>query len=288
MAHIDAYNVVTNRIISLLESGVIPWHRPWHGGLLGAISYANGKPYSLLNQLLLGKEGEYLTFKQCNELGGQVKKGAKGHLVVFFKVYRNEEYVKEDGKMVKKVKSIPVLRYYTVFHIEDCEGIKPKYGKPKKVISPIKAAEKILTTYYERESVSFKSELSNRAYYSPSEDKVVVPSLEQYDDASEYYSTAFHETIHSTGHSSRLNRDMTGHFGSDSYSKEELIAELGAAYLLNKCQIDGDKVTKNNAAYIQGWVEVLKSDKKFIIQAASRAERAVKYVLTGNHPPVSE
>lgn len=286
---IDAYQVVTDRIVKLLNEGIIPWNRPWHGGLEGAISYVNGKPYSLLNQLLLGKEGEYLTFKQVNALGGKVKKGAEGHIVVFFKVYRSEEYVKgQDGKMEKKVKTIPVLRYYKVFHIEDCEGIKSKMGKPKVIPSPVKEAEKVLNAYYKREEVTFNPQLSNRAYYSPSEDKVVVPSLEQYDCSEEYYSTAFHETVHSTGHPSRLNRELGNLFGSEKYSMEELIAELGSAFLLNHCQLDGDKVTKNNAAYIQGWAAKLQSDKKLIVKAASRAERAVKYILTGKRPPVSE
>ena len=127
-------------------------------------------------------------------------------------------------------------------------------------------------------------ELSNRAFYSPSEDSVTVPAMEQYDIVEEYYSTLFHETTHSTGHASRLNRDMTGHFGSDSYSKEELVAELGAAFLVQKCGMDSAKAFKNSVAYIQSWSKKFKEDKKLIVSAASKAEKAVKFILTGERP----
>lgn len=288
MATIDAYQIVTNRILEMLDAGEIPWNKPWHGGLEGAISYSTGKPYSLLNQFLLPKAGEYLTFNQVKALGGKVKKGAKSHLVVFFKLFISKDYKKNsEGEMEEEVKKVPVLRYYYVFHIEDCEGVKSKIAdKPKKVLSPVEEAEKVLSDYYGRETVKFEAKISDKAYYSPSGDYVVVPALEQYESVEEYYSTAFHETVHSTGHSSRLNRDMEGHFGSQDYSKEELVAEMGSAFLLNHCELDSPKVTKNNAAYIQGWAKKLRSDKKFIVSAASKAEKAVKYILTGERPPV--
>lgn len=290
MANIDVYQTVTNRILEMLEKGEIPWNKPWHGGLEGAISYSTGRPYSLLNQFLLGKEGEFLTFNQVKAAGGKVRKGAKSHMVVFFKMFVSKEFERvkdEQGneKMEEKEKRVPVLRYYYVFHIDDCEGIKSKLGKkPVCTLQPVEQAEKVLSDYYEREECSLEVKLSDKAYYSPSKDEIVIPKLEQYDNAEEYYSTAFHETVHSTGHAKRLNRDMEGHFGTKDYSKEELVAEMGAAFLLNHCHLDTPKVTKNNAAYIQGWAKQLRSDKKFIVSAASKAEKAVKYIITGERP----
>ena len=290
MATVDAYTLVTNKILEMLDAGIIPWRKPWRGGLEGAISYSTGRPYSLINQFLLGKEGEYLTWKQITDLGGKVKKGAKSHFVVFFKMFVSKEFKKNDeGEMVEEEKRIPVLRYYTVFHIEDCEGIQSKLGeKPVCTLKPVEQAEKVVSDYYGRETCKLNVEISDRAFYSPSGDYVTVPKMEQYDIVEEYYSTLFHETVHSTGHSSRLNRDMTGHFGSESYSKEELVAEMGAAFLCNHCQIDSDKAFKNSVGYIQGWAKELRKDKKLIVSAAAKAEKAVKYILTGERPTLSK
>lgn len=281
--HVDVYQMVTDRILEMMSNGVIPWNKPWHGGLDGAISYTTGKPYSLLNQMLLGKDGEYLTFKQVESLGGKVKKGAKAQMVVFFKQFTYKDFQKgENGEMVEVLKTIPVLRYYNVFHIEDCDGVQSKFSeKPTCTLSPIEAAEKIVTTYYERESCELHIRKSDKAYYSPSLDEVVVPLLEQYDSESEYYSTLFHESVHSTGHRSRLNRDeiQGSFFGSDPYAKEELVAELGAAFLCHTAGIDCNKTMKNSAAYIQSWSKRFKENKKLIVSAASRAEKAVKFIL---------
>lgn len=286
MAQFDIYESITNKILEQLSKGIIPWQRPWHGGLEGAKSYVTGKPYSLLNQLLLGREGYYLTWKQISDLGGTVKKGCKSNIVVFYKMTKTTETKMVDGEIKEEEKLIPVLRYYTVFHEEDCEGIPMKGGKdePKSVLSPVEEAEKVIAGYYGREACKLNIELSNRAFYSPSGDYVTVPAMEQYDIVEEYYSTLFHETTHSTGHSSRLNRDMTGHFGSDSYSKEELVAELGAAFLVQKCGMESEKAFKNSAAYIQSWSKKFKEDKKLIVSAASKAEKAVKFILTGERP----
>jgi antirestriction protein ArdC len=284
MAQFDIYASITDRILEQLAQGQIPWQRPWHGGLEGAKSYVTGKPYSLLNQLLLFREGYYLTWKQITDLGGRVKKGCKSNIVVFYKMTKYKETKMVDGEIKEKEKLTPVLRFYTVFHVDDCEGIPSKGERPRPVLSPIEGAEKIVSDYYGRESCKLNVTLSNRAFYSPSEDSVTVPKLEQYEIVEEYYSTLFHETTHSTGHSSRLNRDMTGHFGSDSYSKEELVAELGAAFLVQKCGMDSAKAFKNSVGYIQSWSKKLKEDKKLIVSAASKAEKAVKFILTGERP----
>ena len=283
----NVYQMVTDRIIAQLEQGVIPWQKPWHGAPDGAISYTTRKPYSVLNQMLLGQPGEYLTFNQISELGGTIKKGAKSKFVVFYKpmikVEKRETTVNGEIVENKKETVIPILRYYNVFHIDDIEGISSKYeASATSTIQTIEKADKIIADYIEREQLKFESKLSSKAYYSPVEDKVVVPEIEQYDIVEEYYSTTFHELVHSTGHEKRCNRhELLGvaAFGSESYSKEELVAEIGSAMMLNRIGIDTEKSFKNSAAYIQGWLRKLKNDNKFIISASSKAEKAVKYIL---------
>ena len=287
----DIYSEITNRIIEELEQGIIPWNKPWTGVSAGAISHTTGRPYSILNQMLLQKPGEYITFNQCKAEGGKVKAGAKAKFVVFWKVYPRE--VKDqDGNTVldpegkPEMQYLPVLRYYNVFHIDDCEGIKPKFDSetaPVKIADPDVEAEKILFDYISRENIKFEQEKSDKAYYAPGLDLIHLPLREQFENTAEYYSTAFHEATHSTGHVSRLNRFKSGiaaaAFGSEEYSKEELVAEIGSACIINDLGLETESSFKNSAAYIQSWLTALKNDKKMIIGAASRAEKAVKLIL---------
>lgn len=296
MSQNNVYQMVTDRIVAQLEQGLIPWHKPWTGVGLedgGAVNYVSRKPYSMLNQMLLGREGEYLTFKQIKERGGSIKKGAKAGVVVFFTTttYTKREEVQEDGSTetvsVMKEHLMPVLKYYNVFHIDDCEGIESKMkveedAGPK--ISPIESAEKVLNGYVEREKdLKFRNNVpTDKAYYSPSQDLISVPMLSQYGIAEEYYSTTFHEAVHSTMHESRCNRkseQKLAAFGSEDYSREELVAEIGSAMLCHNVGIDCDKSFKNSVAYIQGWLKKLKNDNRMIVWAASRAEKAAKYIL---------
>lgn len=278
----NVYEMVTERIIAELEKGIIPWQKPWTGTATGAFSRSTGKPYSFINQLILGKPGEYLTFKQIQEAGGKVKKGEKASIVVFWKQYPVTE-TNADGDTVTKY--IPVLRYYNVFHIDQCEGVTPKYAQPATTeLEPIEHAESIINDYVDREALTFENQEQNRAYYSPIMDKVVVPVLSQFSIVEEYYSTAFHELTHSTMHQDRCNRqeERKGKlvaFGSEEYSKEELVAEIGAASLVNICGIESEKSFRNSAAYIQSWLRILKNDSRMIVSAASKAEKAVNYIL---------
>ena len=285
----DVYQEVTNAIIAQLEKGIIPWHKPWTGSAGGAISHTTGRAYSLLNQLML-KPGEYLTFNQCKAEGGFIKKGSKANIVVFWKIYK-KEVSDENGQPVydeegnRKYRNLPVLKYYQVFHIDDCEGIQPKYpAKEIKEVDPANKAEQVFSSYIRRENIHLDRDcISDEAYYSPVLDSLHLPMFHQFDRMEEYYSTAFHEATHSTGHTSRLNR-FTGaaaaaHFGSTEYSKEELTAEIGAACCLARCGISTDGTLKNSAAYIQSWLQALKNDKKMIVGAAARAEKAVNYIF---------
>lgn len=302
----DIYAAVTDRIIAALEEGIIPWHKPWvlnaqtrKGAKVDsrkmAVSYATGKPYSLINQMMLGRPGEYVTFQQCKKAGGKVKKGAKAQMVVFWKVIQTQQTDKDgkvvtdkDGKAV--MKSVPVLKYFQVFHLDQCEGLKPKHEpKPTKdskpavpAISPLQVGENVIDDYVKRSGLTFHTGYQDRAYYSPARDLVSVPQLSQYKQPAEYYSTTFHELVHSTGHKSRLDRFSgagIAAFGDENYSKEELVAEIGSAAICNRLGLETASTFRNSAAYIQNWLGALKGDKRLIVSAASRAEKAVGLIL---------
>lgn len=274
---IDVYQMVTDRIIAMLEQGEIPWDRPWTGASRWAIKRASGKPYSLLNQMLLGNPGEYLSFNECKKLGGKIRKGAKANIVVFWKLLDKPE--EKDGKIT--VRQIPFLKYMNVFHIDDCEGIEPKhYDETLRDFNPIDKAEEVIDGYATRSGITLEHVKQGRAYYSPEADKVVLPIKEQFTGEAGYYGTAFHELTHSTGHKSRLDRIIAGSFsfGDETYSKEELVAEIGSASILNMLGIETDDSIRNNAAYIQSWIKALRNDKKLIVSAASKAGKAVEMI----------
>lgn len=291
----DVYTIITEKIIDQLSKGIIPWRKPWVGGGAMAVKYRSGEPYSMLNQLLLGKPGEWLSWGLIQELGGRVKKGAKGSICVWTKT-ENKKVETENSETGEKEESIEFRRYlkwYKVWHIDDCEGIPskivPVVANPD--IKPIEEAEKVINAYVEREKADGFTFVNNRessqAYYSPSLDQVVVPMLTQYEDAEEYYSTTFHELTHSTMKESRCDRkgeNKMAAFGDENYSREELVAEMGAAFLCNKTQLDTEKTFKNSTAYIQHWIKALQNDKKMISWAATRAAKAVNYILTGEKP----
>lgn len=270
----DIYAAVTDRIIAELENGIIPWRKPWVSS--GAcVSHTSGKPYSLLNQILLGRPGEYVTFKQCQQEGGKIKKGAKAQIVVFWKWLEKED--EETGEK----KEIPYLQYFNVFHIDQCEGLKAKHTQElPATVNPNQRAEEIISDYCAREGVHIEHEKGDRACYRPILDSVVLPLIEQFSEVAEYYSTAFHELTHSTGHSKRLNRlEKTAFFGTESYSREELVAEIGAATLVNHAGLETTESFRNSTAYIQNWLSVLKNDKRLIVSAAGRAEKAIRLIL---------
>lgn len=289
----NVYQMVTDRIVAQLKEGIIPWQKPWtvSGSAEDvAISYVSRRPYSFVNQMLLGRPGEWLTWKQIGELGGKVRKGAKAGIVVFYKQLVIKDPTRkvkdEDGNEVDATKRIPLLKYYNVFHLSDVEGIDSKIVKGEKpsTLEPVEEAEEVITAYVSREDgLTFVCDKeSDRAYYSPGEDKVVVPQISQYAIVEEYYSTTFHELTHSTLKESRCNRvaeNAHAFFGNEDYSREELVAEMGSAMLCNRLGLEAKKAFKNSVAYIQGWLKELQNDDHMIVWAASRAEKAAKYIL---------
>ena len=274
----DVYEIVTARIIEQLEQGVIPWEKPWGGVIDGAYNRISKKPYSLLNQMLLQHSGEYATFKQWSELGGHIRKGEKSEIVVFWKL---QPYEDENADGEKIIKQIPLLRYYNVFHVSQVDGVEPKEIDLNE-FEPIEKAERIKTEYMTREHLKILEKLTDKAFYSPTFDYIQIPCKEQYQNVEEFYSTLFHEMVHSTVYKTRLDREDVKdcmYFGSENYSKEELTAELGSAFLVNLLGIETKNSFRNSSAYIQGWLGRLRGDKKFIVSASSKAEKAVKYIL---------
>ena len=279
----DVYQEVTDRMIEEMKKGIVPWRKPWSDGVEMSISHVTGRPYSLLNQLLLGwKPGEWLTFRQCAEEGGHVKKGEKSHIIVFWSFVDKKDgkvTVTADGDTIRE--QVPILRWYNVFHIDQCEGITPRFAKAanETPLHPDARADAMISDYVKRSGVTFIVRHSDRAFYRPADDLVVVPELSQYDDAAEFYSTALHELTHSTGHPSRLNRIDSTVFASEAYSAEELVAELGSSFLMSHAGLETPASFANSAAYLRGWLKALRDDKRLLVKAAGKAERAVQLIL---------
>ena len=274
----DIYAAVTDRIIQQMEQGILPWAKPWGGITGGAYSGTTGKPYSLLNQMLLNEPGAYYTFNQIHKLGGCVRKGEKSQMVVFWK----QIPVKEQDSLTGEFKEnlIPMLRYYNVFHIDQCEGIIHTKVTEEQLHTD-EDADSIISAYLDRSGVALIQRVGDEAYYSPSRDCVVLPIPEQFKSMEERYSTAFHELAHSTGHQSRLDRlRATAHFGNESYSKEELVAEITATALMNYTGLETKGTFRNSTAYIQSWLTALRNDKRMIVSASGAASKAFHFIVS--------
>lgn len=264
----DLYQTITDQIIKKLEEGTVPWRKPYQSS--GAVSWHTQKPYRGINAIMLD-DGEYATFNQIRAAGGKVKKGEKSQLVIFWKLIEKED---DDGEK----KTIPLMRYYRVFEINSqVEGLKSKRETKKFKHKPIEAAEEIVKNYQEPK---YKFERAG-AFYNPSEDLINIPPKEDFYDINEYYSTMFHEMAHSTGHKDRLNREGITNmatFGSETYSKEELVAEITASLLCGETGII-NRTIENTTAYIQSWLRVLKNDKRLIVSASQQAQKAADYIM---------
>ena len=282
----DIYQEVTDRILELLEAGTVPWRNPIHrnGGGGWPINMDSRKKYRGINVFLLATVGwatgygsdYWVTFKQAQKLGGKVRKGEKSSLVVFWKQYDTKD--KETGEDI----SVPVLKHYNVFNAEQCEGIEPPDAAipdpNAEPFKPIQAARDIVIGYKNGPEVI---QTGSRAFYRPSTDEVTIPKPERFDTAENFYSVLFHELVHSSGISKRLDRGLDTNlapFGSVDYSKEELVAEMGAAFLAAVAGISPPTI-EQSAAYIAGWQKQLKGDKKLVVSAAGSAQKAVDLIL---------
>lgn len=315
MKDFDIYETITNKIIAQLEEAEkngskLPWQKGWIRPQFTTkkikvkadndccYNGATGRIYSFLNQMLLLKAGAYASFDQIQSMGGKVKKGEKGSFVVFWKLYKKTEKNAE-GEEVEKI--IPVLKYYTVFHIEtQTEGVDEKKIKTpyreafeaietEQVWDNLEECEKLSTMYLEREGIHFSEEAGDRAFYRPMMDSITLPKRSQFKDASEWYATLWHEMGHSTGHEKRLNRlSVDARFGDEKYANEELVAEICSSSMCNIMGIENGSTFKNTVAYIHSWIQALKNDKKLIVTAASKAEKAVQYIFDGKTERVEE
>jgi antirestriction protein ArdC len=283
----DVYSIVTDKIVNLLESGVVPWRRPWISTGLPR-NLVSKKPYRGVNFFLLSASKNispfWLTIRQANELGGHVRKGEESTIVVFWKVddakQSNEDFDNEenDGKTRRRF----LLRYYRVFNLEQCELPQTVLDKLPKTEAhehePIEMAERIISDMPNRPEIKFTG---SKAFYSSLTDRITLPPRELFISAEEFYATALHETVHSSGSEKRLAREgicEAAPFGSPVYSKEELVAEFGAAYLCAEAGIS-TAVLENQAAYVAGWLKKLRDDRKLLIHAAAQAQRAADYIL---------
>ena len=270
-----AADAVAATIIAMLENGVSPWHQPWKNGAAMSI---NGNYYRGINAILLSwqnyDDNRWLTFQKVKSLGGHVKKGEKSLPVVFWQ-FIDKKKIQDDG--TEKIEKMPFLRIYNVFNVEQCEGLNLPENKTIHLENDkIAEAENIWCNY------EGKPELWNdktQAAYIPAYDIITIPDIKQFNCSEEYYSTLFHEAIHSTGAKCRLNRFAGNEkFGSESYGKEELIAEIGAQIL---CQSIGiNRTLENAAAYCKSWCKAIKEMPSVaIISAASQAQKAVDFIL---------
>jgi len=271
--HASVYDIVTERILTVLETGVVPWRKPWR--TLPPANLLSKKHYRGINYFLLSLAGYgsqyWLTYRQAAALGGNVRKGEHGSKIVFWKLEKCETET-ADGETEERQSAF--LRYYTVFNLEQTEGLKALLALPP--ARPIESAEAIVAGM--PNPPAFEQDF--RAAYVPSIDTVTMPSRTAFDSQAEYYSTLFHELTHSTGHAKRLARegfDKPQMFGSESYSREELVAEMGSAMLCGVAGIE-QATTANSAAYLKTWIARLKSDSKLIVSAASAAQKAADYI----------
>lgn len=280
----DVYQIVADQILTALEAGRIPWRKPWSASGMVPQNFVSKRPYNGVNVILTGMQGYacpyWATFKQIKEKGGSVRKGEKGTTVVFWKILNKTVTDEDTGE--DKIKKIFFLRYYKVFNIEQTEGIEWTKPEPKNAGEPIPACEAIVAGYKNGPSLNHGQ---SAAYYRPDADSVGMPDLEMFDSEPHYYSTLFHELVHSTGHKKRCDRfkDKSVSFGSDSYSREELVAEIGSAFLACETGIDSEEIFDNSIAYLQGWRDKIKDDPRCVVIAAGQAQKAVDHIKGEEH-----
>jgi len=286
---IDIYTKVTDRIVADMERGELPWNAPWKAcGTMRLPARWNGETYNGINILILWAEmidksydsNTWMTFNQARELGGHVRKGEKGTQVVYASKF-TKEVEGDDGETIRQ--SIPFLKTYTVFNVTQIDELPAKY-QPVDPGEPLAMDDRreMIDQFFGNLGADLRF-AGNQAFYHPGLDFVQVPVYERFTSLEGYASTLGHEFIHWTRHASRLNRSFNqNRFGDDGYAMEELVAEMGAAFLMAYLGVTVEP-REDHAAYLQSWLKVLKSDKRAIFTAASYASKAVEF-LQGFQP----
>jgi antirestriction protein ArdC len=285
----NVYEIVTNRIIESLEQGIIPWKRPWTSGDTHPHNLVTRKPYRGVNVLLLGPgrfaSPFWLTFRQALSLGGAVQKGAEGTPIVFWKIKNGDAADEGDADNGRRF----ILRYYTVFNAEQCEGIDiPVLDPPIHNVEPIAHCENIIAAWHGKPTLYLDDENQAKAFYRRDTDAVYMPIRNRFTDAAHFYGVLFHELAHATGHEKRLNRTHGERLADELYSKEELVAEIGSAFLCAVAGISNEAIEINAAAYVQNWISVLKADSRMVVLAAAQAQKAVDLILGTSVEGLSE
>lgn len=270
----DPYQIITDRIIELLEQEIVPWQRPWTIGGVTPTNLHSKRPYHGLNAMLLAalpfESPYYLTLRQANQLGGCVRKGSRSAPVIFWKLIQRK---KDDDP--DRAETIPLLRYYRVFNLEQIEGIDaPPPDTLAQINEPYEPAETLIGCMPNPPNILWKAQ--TQAYYMPSRDVVYMPLRSQFKTSGDVYRTLAHELVHSTGHKKRLKRMLTARRGSTAYAREELIAEMGAAFFCHRAGIEISY--EQHAAYVSHWLKRLREDKRLIVRASSAALKAVNYI----------
>ena len=279
----DLYSNVTARILAQLEAGAAPWIKPWSAtaGHNVPCNAATNRPYSGCNVVLLWmaqsagyRTPRYLTFKQAQELGGHVRKGEHGTKVYFVKQLQVRDNDAGDGDEAD-MRVIPMMREYTVFNVDQCEGLPSHITAPANVKPRNRDERDATIDEFLACSGADIREGFGEAYYRPGDDYISIPAFAAFKSAAAFYATTFHELGHWTGHKSRLDRDLRHRFGERAYAAEELVAELCAAFLCAEFSIDGDL---RHAGYIQSWISLLKADSRAFFTACSKAQAAADYM----------
>lgn len=284
----DAYQQVTDQVIAMLEAGTAPWHKPWKTETSLPRSLSTGKPYRGINPFLLQVSAIaagysspwWATYKQIQERGGHVRKGARSTLITFWKQYTRKARTPDEEDHTAYV-----LRAYRVFNTDQADGlVLPPVAGHTTEFDPIAACDEAISRYFATDGPRLMHGCS-RACYSPSRDVVMMPERSSFDSPEAYYGALFHESTHSTGHHKRLARPdfLELHaFGDPSYSREELVAEMGAAFLSDHTGIAAVTLP-NSASYLASWLRVLKSNSKLVVQAATQAQKAADLILGITH-----
>lgn len=277
----NLYEQVTSTILSSLKRGVVPWRKPWSSTATLPVNALSNRVYRGVNVLLLGlapyTDHRWLTFKQVAEKGGTVRKGEKSTMVVLWKFPASTASEDEEPDVVRR--HVPLLRYYSVFNAEQCDGLDlPDIHRPLDLANHrIERAELLVKHMPDPPRIV---EAGFSAWYRPSDDMVNIPPIHRFRSADAFYATLFHELGHATGHESRLNRSgVTAEvrFGSGEYSKEELVAELASAFCCAAISLDNHLI-EDSASYINGWLGVLKADPKAMVIAAAQAQKAADHI----------
>ncbi|MDP1871220.1 MAG: zincin-like metallopeptidase domain-containing protein [Gallionella sp.] len=277
----DIYAQVTNRIIEALETGTPPWVRPWQASSDEPRNLLTEKPYRGVNVLMLYVEASlcsyvdnrWLTFKQANEIGARVRKGEHGTQIVFYRMREIKEgALSNAAESDADARRIPLLKTFTVFNVSQLDSVPEKFAACAQVAwSPIAAAEETIAN-----TGAVIQHGGNRAFYRPTDDMIQLPSSTSFSKPEDYYATALHELCHWTGHPRRLNRVLNGRRDIEAYAYEELIAEIGAAFLCAHC---GLSARLEHASYVSSWLDALRRDKRLIFVAAGAAQKAADFVL---------